>query len=409
MATALSGKMGPAFISLPIDVACTRIAPTRLTGAVQSRFDVSLEVCQEVAQALNGARRPMILVGNGARSLEARNAVLALAEKRSAPVIATTKAKGIIPEDHPLFLGIFGLGGHASVMAELEKRRPDVLLVCGSSLNDIGTNAWSPMLAPTALHIHLDIDTLQIGRNYHTDLGVVGPLETVLPRVTEFVSARAAEGPWTPLSSQPALPVAPGRPGTLSAQQTIAVLNRVCGERTIFTCDFGEYLSAVVGRLRVRRQGDFLLALGLGSMGSSLGTAIGYRLGAPGARVVALCGDGAMLMFGNEIATAAYHRIPVTFCAMNDGRLNMVHQGQTAIYGRSLPLEHGPVDLAMLATALGAKGVHAHTEAELAQALMEPVDGPLVIDIATDPDVVVEKSQRFAALKHFAGDPNATL
>jgi acetolactate synthase-1/2/3 large subunit len=402
VATARSGKMGPAFISLPIDIACAKIERTRLNGAVQSRFEVSPEVCRMAAQALGRARHPLMLVGNGARSPQARQAVRHLAEKLSLPVIATTKGKGIIPEDHPLFLGIFGLGGQASVVAQLEKCPPDVLLVCGSSLNDIGTNAWSPLLAPTDVQIHVDLDTLQIGRNYRTDIGIVGPLEYVLPRLIELVGSRPADPERTPLRDHPE-PVARGRPGTLSAQQTVAVLNEVLGERTVFTCDFGEYLSTAIGRLKIREGGDFLLSLGLGSMGSSIGTAIGHALGAPEKRVVALCGDGTMLMYGNEVSTAARYRIPVTFCVVNDGRLNMCHHGQTAIYGRTLSLDHGAVDVAMLATALGAKGVRVTCEAELARALVQPADGPVVIDIASDPDVILEKSQRFAALRTFAG------
>lgn len=406
VATARSGRMGPAFIALPIDVACAKIHRSFIHGTDQPRFDVSPEICRQVAQALERARAPLMLVGHGARSSAARAAVRQLAEKLSLPIIATTKGKGIIPEDHPLFLGIFGMGGQDSVVSELERRRPDVLLVCGSSLNDVATNAWSPLLAPTDLHIHLDIDTPQIGRNYHTDIGVVGPLEYVVPQITALASAQQRPLDRVPLRDQPT-PVAAGRPGTLSAQQVVAALNQVCGEGTVYTCDFGEYLSTAVGRLRIREGGDFLLAIGLGSMGSSIGTAIGYKLGAPAKRVVALCGDGAMLMYGNEVSTAARYRIPVTFCAVNDGRLNMVHHGQRSIYGRTLSMDHGAVDLAMLATALGAQGVHARSEAELVRALEEPADGPVVIDIAADPEVVLEGSQRFAALKYFSGGPRA--
>jgi acetolactate synthase-1/2/3 large subunit len=402
-ATAQNGKPGPTLISMPLDVALTRIRRTPIYGSVHSEFHVDEAACRQAMDALSTARRPLLLVGSGARTGNGRAAVRALAERLRLPVIATTKGKGTFPEDHPLYLGVFGLGGHESVVRYLEEGRADVLLVCGSSLNDFATNSWSPLLEPTRLQIQVDIDAAQIGRNYKTDLGLLGRIDQVLPRITELCTQLDLGRKITPLSDV-ASPPAPGRDGRLSAQQAVAVINEACPAGTVFTCDMGEFLGATINFLRVRGAGDFLLCLGFGSMGSSIGTAIGYKVGAPTRDVVAICGDGSFFMSGNDIATAVECEAAITLCVINDGRLNMCHHGLLNIYGRTPDLNRDVRDIAGAARALGADGEVVQSAADLARCLRTPTTRARVLDIRIDPDVVLGGSQRVAALRHFTDD-----
>jgi acetolactate synthase I/II/III large subunit len=405
-ATVLSGRRGPAFISLPLDVANQRISRTLIAGRVSSRFEVDNDACLLAVKTLKAAKRPVMLVGSGVRPGAGRRAVRGLAEKLNLPVMVTTKGKGVFPEDHPLFLGIFGFGGHESVIRYLQDEPPDVLLVCGSSMNDFATNSWSPLLIPRVCQIQVDIDALQIGKNYQTDIGLLGPIDVVLPHMLEFVGGVVPRRPLPAPAMAPTRP-APGRDGRLSGQQVVASLSELCCPGSVVTCDVGEFLAPAVNFLRVRDGGDFLVSLGFGSMGSSIGSAIGYKLGAPAKNVVALCGDGSYLMHGNEILTAVEQNAAITLCVVNDGRLNMVVHGQRTVYGRSQDFNHTVVDIASAARALGAEAFVVENEADLTAALAAQVRRPRVLDIRIDPDVVLEGSQRLAGLRHFRPDMTA--
>jgi acetolactate synthase-1/2/3 large subunit len=397
LATAFSGRKGPAFVSLPLDIAGEEAASQRIGGAVWSNFEIDPDLCREAIHLLAGARRPMILAGSGCRDLTSRRALKRLVEQTGSPVAVTTKAKGVFPEDHPLYLGLLGFGGHASVTDYLEEGL-DVLLACGTGLNDFSTNAWSPLLRPKRAFIQVDIDAAQLGKNYGVDIGLVGPVDMVLNRMLEQELSEiprhdvAWSGPtYQPLIASPL--------GMLTTADVVMVLNEVCPANSVFTADMGEHLANALHYLRVRTGGDFLTCLGFGSMGSGIVSAIGYQFGAPQRRTFAICGDGGFLMYGSELATAVQHGVATTFVIINDSRLNMVHHGMLELYASTPDFSTQVIDFAAYARAFGGKGEIIHSRQQLVDAIRRPVDGPLVLDVRIDPNVRLGGSQRNAALR----------
>jgi acetolactate synthase-1/2/3 large subunit len=411
LATAFSGRRGPVFLSLPLDVAAAPAVKQTILGGVRSSFDVDTNACRQAMEWLEGAERPLILVGSGARDFTSRRALRRLAEHVGAPVAVTTKAKGIFAEDHPQYLGIFGFGGHDSVTSYLAEG-VDVILVCGSGLNDFSTNAWSPLLKARRAFIQIDVDTTQIGRNYPVDLGLLGPIDIVLSRMAEHQTQTPGGSrrprPRPPASAVIRQPVEPSPRGMLTTAEVVTTMNEVCPANSLFTADMGEHLGVALHFLKVREEGDFLTCLGFGSMGSGICSAIGYQMGAPARRSFAICGDGGFLMMGNELARAAKHKVPTTFVVINDSRFNMVHHGQRDIYGSKLDYSLQEVDFAAVARGMGAEGIVITSLGDLRAALTKDLDGPLVLDVRVDPEVRLNGSQRLAALRQFtAGGQNA--
>ena len=403
LSTAYSGRRGPAFLSLPLDVASAPASTAQVAGHVQSSFEIDAEGCRRAMELLGGARRPMILAGAGARDVTSRRALRRLAERIGSPVAVTTKGKGIFPEDHPLYLGLFGFGGHETVIEYLSSG-VDVLLVCGSGLNDFSTNAWSPLLKAGKTFIQIDIDAAQLGRNYAIDIGLVGPIDAVLSRMSEHRIERtlATESHWTGPRYQPS---EPSPSGALTTAEVVQTMNSCCPNDSVFTADMGEHLAVALHYLRVRDEGDFVTCLGFGSMGSGICAAIGYQLGAPQRRTFAICGDGGFLMYGAELATAVQHGAATTFVIINDSRFNMVHHGIRDLYGASPDFSTQVIDFSGIARAVGAAGQIIHTRDELVSALAAPVSGPLVLDVRVDPDARLAGSPRGAALRPFPEDP----
>jgi acetolactate synthase I/II/III large subunit len=401
LATGFSGKRGPVFVSLPLDVGATQIESQPIHGSVHSSFEIDNAATRRAMSELESAHRPLLLAGAGVRDRTSRRALLRLAEQVGSPVAVTTKGKGVFPEDHPLYLGLMGFGGHSSVIEYLEGG-VDVLVAVGSGLNDFSTNAWTPLLRARRSFIQIDIDSAQLGRNYAIDVGLVGPADAVIGRMLEHRDEN-----HTPLSRGLAtLHVDQSEPspkGMLTTAEVVLTMNEVCPGDSIFTADMGEHLGFALHYLRVRAPGDFLTCLGFGSMGSGIVTALGYQLGAPERRTFALCGDGGFLMSGSEIVTAVRHRLPTTFVIINDSRFNMVHLGMTAQYGRCPDFSHERVDFASMARSVGAAGIAVASREDLAAALALDIDGPLMIDVTIDADVPMRGNQRVASLRHFSG------
>src|SRR6185295_12336765 len=154
VATSLSGRQGPVFLSLPLDVANERVPPTRGTTNVATQFELDEEALDVAAEALQSCERGLIVVGSGARHPEAIRWIGTLVSTLQIPVITTPKAKGIFPESDPLSLGVFGLGGHLSASEYLEGG-VDTLLCVGTGLGETGTNSWSPLLQPSGHFIQV--------------------------------------------------------------------------------------------------------------------------------------------------------------------------------------------------------------------------------------------------------------
>ncbi len=403
LTTAFSGRRGPVFVTLPLDVATERLAPQPLAGHERTTYEIDEDSTRRALELLERASRPLILAGSGTRELASRRALRRLAEHIGSPVCVTTKGKGVFPEDHPLYLGVTGFGGHDSVGHYLEAG-VDVLLVVGSGLNDFATNAWSPLVRASRAFIQIDIDDAQLGKNYAIDLGLVGPADRVMTHMLEH--REEGRTPTMTVADPPVAvqPVTPSPSGRLTTMDVVTTMNEVCPRDAVFTADMGEHLGVALHYLKVREQGDFFTCLGFGSMGSGINAAIGYQLGAPHRRTFAICGDGGFLMYGTELATAVQHRLATTFVIINDSRLNMVHHGHVGLFGRTPDFTTPLIDFATFARSMGADGQVIETREQLVRGL-ETREGPVVLDVRIDADIRLLGNQRIAALKQFrAGD-----
>ena len=348
IATALSGRRGPVLLTLPLDVTNAMIPPPRITAQVGLEFVVAPRAVDDIAALLALAARPMILAGSGCRGGGAPARLRALAETYQCPVATTPKAKGVFPEDHPLSLGVFGLGGHPSARGYAE-RGLDLVLILGSSLGDVATDGWSPLLKAKRQLIQVDIDAQQIGRSYTPTHALVAPISVFLGAMLErrptHVPRLIGGGVTRHKLGHHADRLAP--------QDAIAEIQAVLPRDTIYTVDSGDHFLFATHFLELSHPDSYVVMTGLGSMGQSIGGAIGVKLARPDRPVAAICGDGCFAMNGFEIATAAAEKIPLVLFVFNDRRLGMVEHGHRTVYGReaSYPIA---MDVGALAQGLGA-------------------------------------------------------
>lgn len=393
-------ECGPVLLSLPLDVALARIPSIPIFSRPSSRPEPNDEFLDRVAASLRNARRPVVLVGPDARPCAL--AIRRLTSRLRIPVMTTPTAKGLVPDDERGCLGVFGYGGHPSTREWLTAEPPDVVLVLGSSLSEVSTNNWSPLLQATDCMIQLDHDPRRIGVNYRVDLGFAGHWYGAIDGIDQRLRDRE---PWggAPASIHrlheereldDALPLHPAR--------VLRALQQVMPAETLYAADVGENLLFAIHHLRIQQADGFLAALEAGSMGSGLGSAVGAKAADPGRPVVAIAGDYAFQMYGMELATCAQQGWDVVFVIMNDTRMRMVEAGQTRIYGRSLPMNGPRIDFAAMARAVGAAGAVVETVADLERAVAQrPADTPLVLDCRIDPEASFTANARVEELGTF--------
>jgi acetolactate synthase-1/2/3 large subunit len=395
--TASSGRKGPVVMTLPMDVTTTSIRRPRTGGSVTMDSHLSADIIDEVAQLLGTARRPLLLVGNGARADGAPAHLLAVAEHFACPVACTPKGKGVFPESHPLALGVLGLGGHPSALGYVAAG-VDVVVAIGTSLGDMSTNGFAPQLQATAL-VHVDIDARQVGKSY-------APTHAVVASAAQFLSGLAERDTRLlripPHDSGIARHVlaASDRDDRIGAHEALAAIQAIVPPDTIYTVDSGDHFLFAVHYLETSLPDQFIVMTGLGSMGQSIGAAIGAQLAHPERRVAAICGDGCFAMNAFEIATAVAERLPIRVFVFNDERLGMVENGHQSVYGRRPAYPTTPLDICLIARGLGATAVCVENLDQLAGAaqLLRDAPGPVVVDVRLHPDIRIPKQDRVATM-----------
>ncbi len=403
IATATSGRRGPVFVSLPLDLAKDTIQPGRISAHVSTQFVTDPELIAASARKLEGARRGLIVAGSGARTAQAD--IIALAEKLQMPVCTTPKAKGLFPEDHPLSLGVFGYGGHESAKAYMGAG-VDVLLCVGCGLGETATNNWSKGFGATDTFIQIDIDGAQIGRNYPVDIGLVGPAQVIVESLTEAVVATPvpALDLGGPTFVDAAMAVADTVP--LKTPRVLRLLQEQVPSGAVYTSDIGEHLLFTLHYLEVGTGDEFMAGIGLGSMGSGIGAAIGAKMAAPRRPVVSISGDFGFTMFGlAELATCVQEKVGVVFVVLNDASMRMVEAGFASLYGAVPAAFASPrSDFAAMARAAGAVGYTIHRAEDFLALPRGLFDGdvPVVLDVQIDPTLRFGNNLRVEQISNFS-------
>ena len=341
----------------------------------------------------------VVWLGYGAR--KASSQIREFVERTGARVMCSPRAKGIFPEDHPQFLGVTGLGGHASVEEYLRSGESARALVLGSRLGEF-TSFWSPDLVPSRGLVHVDIDPEAFGTAYPT-----AETTSVQAEIGTFVSALLASWPERFARPRPALAVAapreslaPRAEGVVRPRALMEAIQRVVveGSEAIVLTEAGNSFTLGSHYLRFATPGRYRVSSGFGSMGHAVAGVLGASL-ARGDKAVAIAGDGAMLMT-NEISTAVSYGIDAVWIVLNDARYGMIEQGMRSLKWDPFETSIPRADFVAIARAMGADGVHVDREEDLDAALAQAMQakGPFVVDVWIDADEPGLPNRRNASL-----------
>jgi pyruvate oxidase len=328
----------------------------------------------------------VIIVGHGARSAVAQ--VVQLAEHLGAPVLTTFKAKGLVPDTHPLGAGVLGRSG--TPVASWLMNEADLLIVVGASFsNHTGIAPYKPI-------VQIDDDHASIGRFHPVDVGVLGDAVVTLTELVDHVGATAAVDQrgdlvdrWALWRSEKARRVADTSPAGVGSAAIFASLGRHCPSEAVICVDVGNNTYSF-GRYFETSGQDVLMSGYLGSIGFGYPAALGAWAAAPTRPIVAITGDGGFGQYLAEVTTAVKYGIPVRHVLLDNGVLGKISKEQRAaeydVWQTSL---HNP-DFAAYATLCGAIGILVDSTSELDDAFAQlfTADGPATVAIRCDPELI---------------------
>lgn len=387
---ARTAPAGPVIVEVPVDLYLFRHeAGIEAAPEPQAIVTAKPDEIDRAAAILNGSRRPLLYIGLGAAG--AASDLVALAEKLESPVSTTFQGKGLIPENHPLWLWC-GFGDAAPSFVRKVAASCDATLAIGCRFSEVGTGSYG--LKPPGQLIHVDIDSGVLNRNYPATLPIASDaaafVSAILPRLTakagdpdlrREIGAGHAEvaAAWQPSAQNE----------RVSPSLLLKTLQGILGPNAIFTTDSGNGTFIAVECLRLERPRSFLAPIDYSCMGYAVPAALGAAFACPDRPVAALAGDGALLMTGLELLTAVHNRLPVMVLVLRDRELAQISQFQQTAMGNKACSELPDYDLSAICRGLEVQHIALRHNSEIDAALRKARSitqsgKPVVVEVEID-------------------------
>ncbi|MGV3570110.1 MAG: thiamine pyrophosphate-binding protein [Ramlibacter sp.] len=391
--TATSGRPGPVVLALPEDMLDEMVAVTDARPWQPVQPAPGAPALEELAGRLEGAQRPLLLLGGGGWDAQAAADMQAFAQRLGVPVAAVFRRQDRFDNRHPCYPGDVGIGINPKLAARV--RSADLLVAIGARLGEMTTGGYTlidlPVPQQALVHVHADPE--ELGRVYApTQAIVAGPRAMAAALAGLQVRPNAAWAAWTAAARDDYLGwlEAPRSPGKLQMGEVMKWLDANLPEDAIVTNGAGNFATWVHRFYRYKGFGT-QLAPTSGSMGYGLPAAIAAKIVHPGRTVVCVAGDGDFMMTSQELATAVQHDAPVILLIVNNGMYGTIRMHQERHYpGRVVATDLWNPDFLTLAAAYGAHAERIEQAQEFPAAFERArASGRLaVIDLRIDPEAL---------------------
>lgn len=347
----------------------------------------------QAAEAIVAAQRPVIVAGGGVRLSGAGVEVVALAEKLSIPVATSVNGRGTILDDHPLSVG--AVGSYSVRCANQVVSEADLVIYIGSNTGDQVTNNWVVPAIGTPV-VQIDINPVEIGRNYPGAIGVVGDAKTAVSKLTAYIKQSATNPDWInrvqslvrawrdevePLRQSTDIPIRPER--------LCKEVSEVLPDNAVLVADTG-YSAIWTATMVYLTSPNQTYLRAAGSLGWAFPAALGVKCAAPNRPVICFSGDGGFWYHLSELETARRHKINTVTIINNNGGLGQgipdIHKmyGDRAGNPGELYRFEG-VNFARIAQEMGCFGVRVEDPAKIGEAIGQALaaDNTAVVEVMT--------------------------
>jgi len=392
---ARSGRPGPVLVDITKDAQfgmldfeykpCTGVRSYKPVPTLdQSQVEAA-------AEAINKAKQPLIVWGQGVILGNAEAEFKDFVEKSGIPAVWTILGLSALETSHPLNKGMVGM--HGNYAPNLLTQECDVLIAIGMRFDDRVTGRLDAYAAQAEV-VHLEIDPAEIDKNVHADYPVLGDCKQSLAALTELVAPKKLDS-W--LSRFDELyakeyeiviekDTKPTKEG-LTMGEVIVAVNKAAGSDAVIVTDVGQHQMIACRYAEFVRSKSNVTSGGLGTMGFALPAAIGAKMGAPDRQVVAVIGDGGYQMTIQELGTIFQTGVAVKILVLNNEYLGMVRQWQQLFFDRRYAsTEMTNPDFVTIAKGyhIPAQKVTERKDLEAAIEEMINAEGPYFLEVAVE-------------------------
>ena len=404
---AFDGRPGPVHIHVPENLTHTDVS-------VDNYRNIHLNIrlvapdpaavataAAAVADAVRQRKSVIALIGFGAVRSGAGPQLRALVERFQIPFATTLDGKGIIPEDHPLALGVLADSGHGAAGKAFV--RADLVIAVGNSFAQHATFNFRPDLFKNKTLVHINISEKEIGKVYAADHGIVSDAGSAVAALADALGQRlgAIDSVTVEKDRHVTAPIINLEPRRIHPGQLAQSLSKLLPADGIVLADAGAHLAWLGYYLQLSRGQHYRKPGSFGPMAWAVNGALGTKCAHPDRTVVVGCGDGCYNLSGFELMTAVEYGIPVIWIIFNDGEFKLIKLFQLSAYHESGLVEFTNPDYVAYAKACGAQAFRVETLAEFEAAFKTALDSgkPTLIDAVI---------ARFA-IPHYSPNPDGVF
>ncbi|MBB53619.1 MAG: acetolactate synthase [Magnetovibrio sp.] len=385
LAIALEGRPGPVHLDLPISTAkatetvdrpAPRSKPAPMAPAPGPDWDAA-------CQALSDAERPLIIAGVDVLHHHASDCVADMARRFSIPILTTYKAKGVLPEDHPLALGGQGLSPKAFSIIKPLIDQADAIILAGYDPIEMRSEWCAPWDlsedGPTVIEFSATANRHFVHHASHSFIGDVG---AGILALTKKVSRNGSWPGGEPAKIRAALMSAFPRNEAWGPAAVIDVCRNVLPRETVAAVDTGAHRILLAQQWQCYGPRTLLQSTALCTMGTAVPLAAGHKLAAPETPVIAFSGDAGMEMILGELATLRDSNLKFPIVVFVDESLALIELKQRRDGMKNRGVDFGETDFAAASIALGGRGVTVESRDDLQVALEEAMSADVFSLIA---------------------------
>jgi acetolactate synthase-1/2/3 large subunit len=386
---ATTDKYGATHIDLPENIAHAETLARPVPTEPVPRGDPNPDAVAAAAKAIREARFPVLLTGNGVFRNEATAALRAFVEATGIPAANTFMGKGGIDPADPRCLFTVGLGARDYPAVAIE--RADCVVAVGFDMVEYHPRSWN---RGNEKHIvHIDATPAEIDENYRTSVELVGSIRRSLDALREALAGLEPPAPtfyadlresmerdFREHDADDHFPVRP--------QRILADVRRVLDDEDIVLSDVGAHKMWIARHLQTAAPNTVLISNGFCSMGFALPGALGAKLACPDRRVLAICGDGGVMMNIQELETAVREKLNVVVMVWADSQYGLIKWKQEASFGKHSHIDFSNPDWMKLAEAFGMAGFAAESAGDVAPLLEQAFSAgrPALVVVPVDYD-----------------------
>jgi acetolactate synthase-1/2/3 large subunit len=404
-----SGRPGPVWIDIPMDVQATDIQPEAQPGFQPTLVDPvnssapSTQAAARVADMLACAKRPVLLVGNGVHCSGAEKALLQLVDQLHIPTQTTWIGADLLEHDHPLYFGrpgtVAGRGANFTI------QNADMVLAIGCRMDFTITGFNRKHFARAADIVVVDIDPAEIDKlGDMPDLKVVSDAKDFILQLSRAVATRPQPQyqEWITrcIAWKQKYPlVLPAFRETTGYANTYVFTEILCeelaGTDVLIPGSSGSSIDTFWLSAKLKKGQRAVATGGLGAMGYGLPAAIGGCIGSGGRRTISVDGDGGFMLNLQELEVAKRLHLPIKFFVLNNNGYASIRASQTAYFNETVGCDSSSgltlPDIGKLAQAFGIPSFRIDVQQHLRSSIREVLDcdGPVICEVMVQPDQTI--------------------